>query len=123
MRIDKWLWAARFFKTRSAASTAIGGGKVHLNGERIKSAHPVRSGDTLEITRAQQCMTVKVNALNTQRRPAREAQMLYTETKESLKKRESEAQVRRLLRAMDPTPPRRPNKRERRQIRRFTGKE
>lgn len=123
MRIDKWLWAARFFKTRSAASTAISGGKVHLNGERIKPARMVKPGDTLEITRAQQCMTVKINALNAQRRPAREAQELYSETEESLKKRESEAQTRRLLRAMDPTLPRRPNKRERRQIRRFTGKE
>ncbi|MCP4409668.1 MAG: RNA-binding protein [Gammaproteobacteria bacterium] len=123
MRIDKWLWAARFFKTRSAASVAISGGKVHLNSERTKPARIVRPGDTLEITRARQCMIVKINALNTQRRPAREAQGLYTETKESLKKRESEAQVRRLLRDMNPTPPRRPNKRERRQIRRFTGKE
>lgn len=123
MRIDKWLWAARFFKTRSVASTAVSGGKVHLNGERIKPARMVRLGDTLEITRAQQCLTVKVNALNTKRRPAKEAQSLYIETEESLKKRESEVQTRRLLRAMDPTLPRRPNKRERRQIRRFTGKE
>ncbi len=123
MRIDKWLWAARFFKTRSVASTAVSGGKVHLNGERIRPARMVRLGDTLEITRGQQSMTVKVNALNAKRRPAKEAQNLYIETEESQKKRELEAETRRLLRAMDPTQPRRPNKRERRQIRRFTGKE
>jgi ribosome-associated heat shock protein Hsp15 len=123
MRIDKWLWAARFFKTRSAASTAISGGKVHLNDNRVKPAHMVKPGDTLEITRGQSVMTVTINALNKQRRPAKEAQLLYTETAESLNQRELDIEKRRLLKTLNPSLSRRPNKRERRQIRRFTGKE
>jgi len=123
MRIDKWLWAARFFKTRSTASTAISGGKVHLNRNRVKPAHMVKPGDILEISRGQNVMTVTINALNKQRRPAKEAQLLYTETEESRKQRELDAEKRRLLKTMNPTLARRPNKRERRQIRRFTGRE
>lgn len=123
MRLDKWLWAARVFKTRSAASTAINGGKVHVNGERVKSARLVRPGDTLEVTRGRQHMALVINALNTQRRPAKEAQLLYTETEQSRERRELEAEQRRLLNAMNPPPVRRPTKRERRQLRRFTGKD
>jgi ribosome-associated heat shock protein Hsp15 len=123
MRLDKWLWAARFFKTRSAASAAIGGGKVHVSGERVKPARAVKPGDRLEITRGQNVMTVTVNALNKQRRPAKEAQLLYTEDDESRRRREREAEHRRLLRASDPTIPRRPTKHERRRIRRLSGKD
>ncbi len=123
MRLDKWLWAARFFKTRSAASTAISGGKVHVNGERVKPARAVKPGDRLEITRGQSVMTVTVNALNKQRRPAKEAQRLYTESDQSRQRREQEAEHRRLLRASDPTLPRRPTKHERRRIRRLSGKD
>lgn len=123
MRLDKWLWAARFFKTRSAASAAISGGKVHINGERVKPARAVKPGDRLEITRGQSAITVTVNALNKQRRPAKEAQLLYIESEESRQRREREAEHRRLLRASNPTLPRRPNKQERRRIRRLSGKD
>lgn len=122
LRLDKWLWSARFFKTRSAASAAISGGKVHVNGERVKPARAVKPGDRLEITRGHNVMTITVNALNKQRRPAKEAQLLYTETDESRQKRQQEAEQRRLLRASTPVMPRRPSKHERRHIRRLSGK-
>jgi ribosome-associated heat shock protein Hsp15 len=83
----------------------------------------VKPGDTLEISRGQNVMTVIINALNKQRRPAKEAQLLYTETEESRNQRELDVEKRRLLKTMSPRLARRPNKRERRQIRRFTGKE
>ena len=122
MRVDKWLWAARFFKTRVAASQAICGGKVHLNGERVKPARQLKTGDCLKITRGQEHMTIEVKALNSQRRPYREAQLLYAESEESRIRREQELERRRILRDSTPTPARRPNKHERRKIRRLTGK-
>ena len=121
LRLDKWLWAARFFKTRSLACAAINGGKVHVNGERVKPARLIRPGDKLDITRERESITMTVNALSTQRRPAKEAQMLYTETEESRRKRELEIEQRHLLKSLDSSL-HTPNKRERRQIRHFTGK-
>lgn len=123
LRIDKWLWAARLFKTRGAALAAIKGGKVHLGGERIKPSRAVKPGDRLEITIGQQSVTIIVDGLNAQRRPAREAQLLYTETEDSRKRREKAAEERRLLNAAMPRSQGRPDKRQRRHIRRFTGKE
>lgn len=122
MRLDKWLWAARFFKTRLLACDAIRGGKIHVSGERVKPARLVRHGDELEITRGPQSMTVIVKALHGQRRPAQEAQWLYVETEDSRRKRELEAEQRRLLGPTDQSVRKRPNKHDRRQIRRFTGK-
>ena len=122
MRVDKWLWAARLFKTRVAASEAICGGKVHLNGERVKPARRLRTGDCLKITRGQEQMTIEVKGLNSQRRPYREAQLLYAESEESRIRREQELERRRMLRDLTPIPARRPNKHERRKIRRLTGK-
>ncbi len=123
LRLDKWLWAARFFKTRSAAITAINGGKVHVNGKRVKPARAVRPGDRLEIRRAHEQLTVVVAGINAQRRPAPEAQMLYTETPESQLARQQASAERRALKVDTPHPFGRPNKRERRQIRRLTGKD
>jgi ribosome-associated heat shock protein Hsp15 len=122
MRLDRWLWAARFFKTRSLACAAIRGGKIHVGGERVKPSRLVRDGDELEITRGPQSMTVIVKALHEQRRPAQEAQLLYVEIEASRRKRELEAEQRRLLKSSGLSPRQRPNKHERRQIRRFTGK-
>jgi ribosome-associated heat shock protein Hsp15 len=123
LRVDKWLWAARLFKTRGAAAAAIKGGKVHIGGERIKPSRLIRFGDRLEITLGQHAITIVVNGINSQRRPAREAHLLYTETAESRSRREGAMEQRRLLNATVPQAWGRPDKRQRRQIRRLTGKE
>lgn len=122
MRLDKWLWAARFFKTRSMAAEAVEGGKVHLNGSRTKPAHRLRAGDRLRITRGVEMFDVEVLGLNAQRRPGSEAQALYQESQESLAKRTADAEMRRLAWASAPVAEQRPDKRGRRLIRRFTGK-
>ena len=118
-RIDKWLWAARFFKTRSLATAAIQAGHIRLNGATPKPARDVRPGDTLDIALGPVRWTVVVRALNEQRRPAAEAQQLYEETAESRARREA---VRENLR-LAPTPGSdlrgRPTKKARRQIRGF----
>lgn len=123
MRIDKWLWAARLFKTRSAAAQATSGGKVHVNDERVKPARLIRPGDRVEVSRGHQRMVVVVNALNTQRRPAKEAQGLYCETEASRLNREREAERRRLLKGPSAHRMHRPDKHERREIRRLAGKD
>jgi ribosome-associated heat shock protein Hsp15 len=123
LRTDKWLWVARLFKTRSAASAAIKGGKVHIGSQRVKPSHLIKPGNCLEITLPHQVMTIVVNGIRAQRRPAREAQLLYTETEDSRARREIQAQQRRLLNAAIWQMPNRPDKRQRRQIRRFTGKD
>ncbi len=120
VRLDKWLWAARFFKTRSLASSAITGGKVHLNDQRTKPAHPVRPDDRLEIRRGSECLTVIVQALSDRRGPASEAAKLYQETAGSIATREAQSTKRRLAALAAPQPPARPDKKARRQIIRFT---
>jgi ribosome-associated heat shock protein Hsp15 len=119
IRIDKWLWAARFFKTRSLASDAINGGHVHLNGSRVKTSRAVAIGDELRIQRGHEEMVVIVQALSGQRGPASTAQTLYAETEASRTAREQNNEQRRLQSAGITTPERRPNKRERRNIIRF----
>jgi ribosome-associated heat shock protein Hsp15 len=119
VRLDRWLWAARFFKTRALASEAVDGGKVHLNGERVKAAHVVRPGDRLEIRRGLERLEVVVKALAEQRGPAAVAQQLYEETAASRAQREAEAERRRLT-MPTPRPSGRPDKRSRRQIIRFS---
>ncbi|MBD3619221.1 MAG: RNA-binding protein [Chromatiales bacterium] len=123
LRLDKWLWAARFFKTRAAATAAIGGGKVHVNGQRVKPARTVRPGDRLEILRGEERYEVVVEALNDQRRPAAEAAGLYEETPESLAKREALAETRRLDRLARVETGGRPSKRDRRRLRDALGKQ
>lgn len=122
VRLDKWLWAARFFKTRSMASKAIQGGKVHLNEQRIKPSRQVVVGDLLEITRNETTFVVEVLAISALRRPAVEARLLYAETEASIKRREEQRELRKLLRDSAAGPPKRPDKRDRRKIREFTRK-
>jgi ribosome-associated heat shock protein Hsp15 len=116
MRIDKWLWAARFFKTRSQATEAVDGGHVEINGERAKPAKPVKAGDELRIRSHQNTFVVHVRGLADRRGPASDAQQLYGETEASRRERERLAEQRRLA----PTPAYeeggRPTKRDRRDM-------
>lgn len=119
VRIDKWLWAARFFKTRSLAKAAIDGGKVHCDGQRIKPSKDIVTGMELTIRQGLDEKTVTVTALSEQRRGAPEAALLYTETAASISKREALASQRKALRGLDLAPDHKPNKKERRLIHRF----
>jgi ribosome-associated heat shock protein Hsp15 len=119
LRLDKWLWAARFFKTRSLAKAAIEGGKVHLDGQRVKVSREIAVGDTLHIRQGWDERVVVVSALSDQRRGAPEAQALYEETADSVKKREADAAARKAAGGMIDRPATRPNKKQRRQIHRF----
>lgn len=119
LRLDKWLWAARFFKTRSLAKAAIEGGKVRLDGQRVKVSKEIGVGDILQVRQGWDEKTVVVQALSDQRRGAPEAQALYRETAESLEKREAEAAARKAAGGMIERPAHRPTKKQRRQIHRF----
>jgi ribosome-associated heat shock protein Hsp15 len=119
MRLDKWLWAARFFKTRQLAIEAINGGKVHVYGQRAKPSKDIGIGARLTITKEPYAWDITITDLRAQRRPAAEAVLLYEETPDSLAKRQTEIAHRREAREMGITPDSRPNKRERRQIHRF----
>jgi ribosome-associated heat shock protein Hsp15 len=120
VRLDKWLWASRFFKTRTLAGEAVDGGKVHVNGERVKAARAVKPGDRLEIRRGAEVFEVRVLALSEHRGPAAAAQALYEESEASRTRREALAEQRRLLAASLPRTSGRPDKRSRRRIIRFT---
>lgn len=117
MRVDKWLWAARFFKTRSIAKAAIEGGKVHHNSERVKVSKEIRVGMELTIQQGFERKTVVVKALSNMRGPAPTAQQLYDETEVSIAKRELIASQRKLHNLARPD--HRPSKKDRRQIHRF----
>jgi len=119
VRLDKWLWAARFFKTRSLATEAINGGKVHVNGERAKPSRKVNSGDEMVIRQGPSEKQIVVTGLSEKRGSAKMAAELYTETEESIARREAEAEQRRLLAAAMPQREQRPSKKQRRQIHRF----
>ncbi len=123
VRMDKWLWAARFFKTRGLASKAVAGGKVFLNGQRCKPAKAVTPGDTLVIHRGADEQSVLVLALSTKRGPATVARTLYQETEESIHKREEQHKLRSLFFAGKSVPAKRPGKRDRRKIREFIRKD
>lgn len=121
MRLDKWLWAARFFKTRTLASEAVDGGKVKLNGAPTKPAKEIKIGDRLHIHVGDQAWEVLVAGLDEQRRPAVEARLLYAELPESIERRTREAELRRLAPAPGADSHGRPTKRDRRAIARLRG--
>jgi len=116
IRIDKWLWAARFFKTRALATEAVVGGRVHVNGERVKPAKLIHTDDVLEITRGTERWTVCVLQLAERRGPASVAQTLYSETEESRTAREQHALERRFARALGADLGARPTKQGRRRL-------
>ena len=117
MRVDKWLWAARFFKTRSIAKDAIEGGKVHLNGERVKVSKEIRIGMELTIRQGFEQKTVQIKALSAVRDGAPIAQQLYEETEVSIARRELLSSQRKLHNLARPE--HRPSKKDRRDINRF----
>lgn len=123
VRIDKWLWAARFFKTRSLAAKAVSGGHVAVNGNKVKPARVVQTGDMVSIRQGVIEYTIRILALSEQRGPAVVARTLYDETEESLVKREQAAAERKAQHAYGSQPERRPDKHERRKIRQFLKKE
>ena len=119
VRLDKWLWAARFFKTRGLAKKAIEGGKVHYNGARTKTSKTVEVGALVRVPQGWDLLEVEVVALSDQRRGAPEARALYRETEESAVRREREAEARRLTNQAMQHPLKRPDKKQRRDIQRF----
>jgi len=116
LRVDKWLWAARFFKTRSLASDAVEGGKVHVNGERVKPAKTLKAGDKLAIRIGPYTWNVSVMGLSDRRGPAPEAQKLYAEGEESRLAREVVVAQVRAARPDNPLHKGRPTKKARRDI-------
>jgi ribosome-associated heat shock protein Hsp15 len=121
VRIDKWLWAARFFKTRTLAAKAVDGGKVKLNAESVKPAKELKPGDQLTIRIAELEWTVDVRELSDRRGPAEAARRLYAETEASVQQRQQAIEVRRIRVGPVREERGRPTKRDRRLIHRFTG--
>ncbi len=119
LRVDKWLWAARFFKTRSLASDAVSGGKVRINGATTKPARDIKVGDKLEITNSETRWVVTVQDLSDKRGPAPEARLLYEETPESVAAREAERDARKFIQDPAADLHGRPTKRDRRQMDRY----
>jgi len=119
IRLDKWLWAARFYKYRRLATDAINGGKIHVNGQRSKPGKDVKIGTTIKISKDQFTWEITVAGINTQRRPAKEAVLLYNETQESYARRQE--MVARLCeeKRLYPATRGKPNKKDRRLIHRF----
>ncbi|UXI01186.1 ribosome-associated heat shock protein Hsp15 [Photobacterium sp. TY1-4] len=119
VRLDKWLWAARFYKTRSIARTMIDGGKVHYNGQRSKPSKLVEVGAEVRLRQGNDEKTVTIMKLSGTRRGAPEAQTLYQETAQSIEQREAQAQMRKLNAYHSPSPDKRPDKKQRRDIIKF----
>lgn len=120
VRLDKWLWAARFFKTRALATEAVNGGRVHVGGQRVKPSRAIHPGETLRIQRDSSEYVVIIRALSDRRGPAKAAVLLYEETPESRQRREEQAEQRRLNDVAFPRPEGRPTKQDRRRIVHFT---
>jgi ribosome-associated heat shock protein Hsp15 len=118
VRIDKWLWAARFYKTRSLAKSALKGGKVHIDGQKSKPGRILEVGIMLTVLQGEDSKTIEVIALSEKRQGAPEAQLLYSETEQSVEQREKKSSERRAFYGSMPASMR-PNKKQRRQIHRF----
>jgi ribosome-associated heat shock protein Hsp15 len=123
VRIDKWLWASRFFKTRSLAARAVNGGKVSVNDARVKASRGIKIGDTLHIIKGQMEFTVNVLQIVQYRRSASEASKMYSESTESIDARLEKIQMLKNVNAGHTRPAGKPGKRDRRKIREFTRKE
>jgi ribosome-associated heat shock protein Hsp15 len=123
LRIDRWLWYARFYKSRSLAAEAVAGGRVHLNGERVKPARALRVGDCLSVARGALEFECVIRGIPKRRGPAREAAEAYEETAASAARRAALAEKMRLAPSPAPRPDGRPDKHERRLIRRVRGRE
>lgn len=121
LRVDKWLWAARFFKTRSLAAQAVEGGKVKLNGQRVKPAKEVQDGDVLAIHLGNYEWVVTVHAVSARRGPAEEARKLYAESVDSQARREAQIAARSIQNEPASQLHGRPTKRDRRRLGRFIG--
>ena len=121
-RVDRWLWFARFFRTRSLAAQAVAGGRVQVNGVRAKPARDLAVGDRLDISLGAEVWTVRVRMLPSRRGPAAEAQACFEETPDSELRRRVARERRQSDRALKVAPPGRPDKRERRAIRRLHGR-
>ena len=121
-RIDRWLFGVRLFKSRSLAAESVSGGKVHINGARVRPSHSVRPGDLVTFTRGVIDFECAVVAIPERRGPAKEAVACYSETDASSARREQHAQWMRLAAAMAPRPEERPDKHQRRELRRLRGR-
>lgn len=119
LRLDKWLWHTRFFRTRSLATTAVSGGRVHVNGERAKPSRPIHAGDQLEISVGLDAITITVLGLPARRGPAPEARTYYEESPGSVARRERSREQRRLASMAAPQTPGKPDKKTRRALLRF----
>jgi ribosome-associated heat shock protein Hsp15 len=123
VRLDKWLWAARFYKTRSLAAEAVAGGKVQVNGERVKRAKPVQVGDEVRVRQGPYEYQILVRGLSARRGPASEAAQLYEEKAESRASREAMALQLKSLHAAFLPERGRPTKKDRREINKLKGRE
>lgn len=119
MRLDKFLWAARFAKTRSVARDLVQSGKVTVNGQKVKPAKTVQVGDVVKCPRGNDVYEIEILALSEQRRSAAEAAKLYQETAESQTKREAQAELRKLNALYNPHPDTKPDKKQRRDLLKF----
>jgi len=116
VRIDKWLWAARFFKTRALAKQAVARGRIQLDGQKIKPGKTLNPGDQLHITRGEEVFEITVESLSGRRGPASEAREMFSESEASVQRRKAAAEQRKIERASRSGPAGRPDKRERRRI-------
>jgi len=122
LRIDKWLWAARFYKTRALANEAVAGGHVHVDGSRVKPSREIKVGDRLAINKSPYTFEISIVALAAKRGSASLAQGLYEESEDSRQRREALQAQQRIEKAANPAPSKRPDKRDRRRIIRFVNK-